>query len=309
MSVLKQMMSKTIEMQAQKAAQNQVPLYGQNASQEYPSFTSKKEPESREEVKPAEKGSASELLNFITKVVDQNRASAGTASQTKREGDLSNLINLGESLRPAKPWLSVNQLEYYSIYPKQIKKWVTFTRTPKGFYDTNGRWVSQGDNFSELSFNRVEDQQGRRRLEAIYEEEQQKLPEHLRGRFRYGIQYDEIKDLGPKVKRLFSFTTATQKEIRKEEKRQAIIKWRRHENDTASDAIQVDILTQKVRALMKHLHKNKQDKRNQRSLQLLVKRRRGMMKYLKKRDVHTYFSVLREAKLKDLYQVFNFNVK
>lgn len=309
MSVLKQMMSKTIEMQAQKAAKNQVPLYGagQNAGQEY-SFKKPDIEQPKDEAKPAEKGSASELLHFITKVVDQNRTASGPAP-TKREGDLSNLINLSESLRPAKPWRSVNQLEYYSIYPKQIKKWVTFTRTPKGFYDTNGRWVSQGDNFSELSFNRVEDIQSRRRLEAIYEEEQQKLPEHLRSRFRYGIQYDEIKDLGPKVKRLFSFTSATQKEIRKEEKRQAIVKWRRHENDTASDAIQVDILTQKVRALMKHLHKNKQDKRNQRSLQLLVKRRRGMMKYLKKRDVHTYFSVLRENKLKDLYQVFNFNVK
>lgn len=50
-------------------------------------------------------------------------------------------------------------------------------------------------------------------MEKIFEEEQAKLPEHLRGRFRFGVQYDEIKDLGPKVKRLFSFSSATEKEV------------------------------------------------------------------------------------------------
>lgn len=50
-------------------------------------------------------------------------------------------------------------------------------------------------------------------MEKIFEEEQAKLPDHLRGRFRFGVQYDEIKDLGPKVKRLFSFSSATEKEV------------------------------------------------------------------------------------------------
>lgn len=50
-------------------------------------------------------------------------------------------------------------------------------------------------------------------MQKIFEEEQAKLPEHLRGRFRFGVQYEEIKDLGPKVKRLFSFSSATQKEV------------------------------------------------------------------------------------------------
>jgi hypothetical protein len=49
MSVLKQMMSKTIEMQAQKAAQNQQPFFGKEAGNEYPPFTSKKEPAEKPE--------------------------------------------------------------------------------------------------------------------------------------------------------------------------------------------------------------------------------------------------------------------
>jgi hypothetical protein len=80
MSVLKQMMTKSVEMKAQKAAQNQMPFFGQSASSEYPPFSTSKEREERKEQekekekpegKAAEKGSASELLHFITQVVDQ----------------------------------------------------------------------------------------------------------------------------------------------------------------------------------------------------------------------------------------------
>jgi len=150
--------------------------------------------------------------------------------------------------------------------------------------------------------------QAAQKLNSLFEEEQSRLPDSLKGQFRFGVKYDEIKFCGPKVRRLFSFTNATPNEIRKEMKRQAIVKWRKHDNDTASDAIQVDILTLRIRALTDHLRHNKQDKKSLRNLQLLVKRRRGLMKYLKKRDVHLYFSVLRECKLKDLYDVYNFNV-
>ena len=50
-------------------------------------------------------------------------------------------------------------------------------------------------------------------MEDIYYEEQMQLPEHLRGRYRFGVQYDEIKDCGPKLRRLFSFKFATEKEV------------------------------------------------------------------------------------------------
>lgn len=87
-------------------------------------------------------------------------------------------------------------------------------------------------------------------------------------------------------------------------KQLAIEKWKQHEFDTASDAIQIDILTQRIRALAKHLQSNKQDKHNARFLTKLLKRRKGIMLHLKKRDVPLYYEVLREIKLRDLYELY-----
>jgi len=210
-------------------------------------------------------------------------------------------------------------LGHFHIYPKQVKKWIVFTKTPKGHYDQNGRWVT--DLFTDLLTRRPmishisffgDDPSKKYQydpLQDVFLEEQRKLPRFLQGRFRFGVQYDEIQYKNPKLKRLFSFTNASLKEVRSEYKRQAILKWRTHENDHGSDAIQVDILTMRIRALIDHLKKNKQDKTSQRNLQLLVKRRRGWMRYLKKRNIALYFEVLREIKLKDLYDVYNFNIR
>ena len=85
----------------------------------------------------------------------------------------------------------------------------------------------------------------------------------------------------------------------------AIQKWKQHDTDTASDAIQIDILTQRIRQLNRHMRMHKQDQHNKRNLLKLVKRRRGIILHLKKRDVHTYYEVLREIKLKDLYETYH----
>jgi hypothetical protein len=48
---------------------------------------------------------------------------------------------------------------------------------------------------------------------ALYEEEQTRLEPDLRGRFRFGVTYDEIKNFHPKIVRLFSFTNASEREV------------------------------------------------------------------------------------------------
>lgn len=47
----------------------------------------------------------------------------------------------------------------------------------------------------------------------LYEEEQTRLAPDLRGRFRFGVTYDEIKNFHPKIIRLFSFTFASESEV------------------------------------------------------------------------------------------------
>jgi len=105
----------------------------------------------------------------------------------------------------------------------------------------------------------------------------------------------------------------------------AIQKWKAHDLDTGSAPVQIDILTQRIRSLEKHLSKNKKDTINKRALTMLVRRRsafhlvslslsahlsdfsscrRGLMTYLKKRDVETYYAVLSNIGLRDLYELY-----
>jgi hypothetical protein len=109
----------------------------------------------------------------------------------------------------------------------------------------------------------------------------------------------------------------------------------RHPGDTASPAIQVEILTHRIRALNEHLRNNRQDKGNMRARQVLIKRyvhkqnlaffspeifsalvflqlmhffrRKGWMKQLKNDDVNLYYAVLRDIRLRDVdADVFKF---
>jgi len=197
--------------------------------------------------------------------------------------------------------------KFWPLYPKKIKQWVLFTKTPKGFYNFSGKW-SISDIFEDQFVPAEDTPEKLKSWEEIFLREQNELPEDLRGRFRFGVTFDQIKDYHPKLRRLFSMTFATPGEILQVRKRNAIIKWGAHATDTASDAVLVDILTLRIRSLQNHLKTNRQDKNNKRALEILTRRRKVTMIRLKKRDPHTYFSVLREIKLKDLYHVWDFRV-
>jgi len=141
-------------------------------------------------------------------------------------------------------------------------------------------------------------------LEKLFLEEQRELAPDLRNKFRFGVTWNEIRQFHPKIRRLFSFKNATPAEILAYRKHEAVLKWRRHDADTASPAIQVAILTHRIRSLNNHLRDNRQDKSNMRSRVMLIKRRKGWMKQLKKDDIHLYYAVLREIRLRDAVDVY-----
>eukprot|EP01128_Nolandella_sp_AFSM9_P010226 TRINITY_DN7039_c0_g1_i1.p1 TRINITY_DN7039_c0_g1~~TRINITY_DN7039_c0_g1_i1.p1 ORF type:complete len:418 (-),score=114.56 TRINITY_DN7039_c0_g1_i1:184-1437(-) len=204
----------------------------------------------------------------------------------------------------------LEDLKHWEFYPMQVKKWLAFTKTEKGYYDGNGMWTSVSE-VHQGAFNSLKSEQSTKSLhtwELQYTNEQLKLDEDLRGRFRFGIQEHEIAHLHPKIRRLFSFTFATEKEKLKMRKAHAITKWAAFPGDTANDAIQIDILTQRIRALTRHLIENRKDKHNKRTLALLMKRRKGLMLHFKKRNVEAYYAVLREIKLRDLYHGYPMQV-
>jgi len=214
------------------------------------------------------------------------------------------LPTLSESLLQTDTRKHLRDLEHWKLYPKQIKKWLIMTKTRPGFYDGSGMWVELNIEDSDFSGD-FDTEQTLNKFREMYIEEQSRLPADLRGRFRFGVTWEEIKDFHPKILRLFSFTFAKDSEKLAVRKQLAIQKWKQHENDTASDAIQIDILTQRIRSLSKHLQTNRQDKHNERNLGKLLKRRKGLMKHLKKEDVHLYFEVLREIKLRDMYELYH----
>ena len=65
-----------------------------------------------------------------------------------------------------------------------------------------------------------------------------------------------------------------------------------HEGDTGSPEIQVAVLTSRIRRLTEHLREHKHDFHSRRGLLKMVGKRRRLLKYLRKKDVERYRSLI-----------------
>lgn len=68
-------------------------------------------------------------------------------------------------------------------------------------------------------------------------------------------------------------------------------RWRRYEYDTGSTPAQVAALSERIRYLTEHSKSHKKDKHSIRGLVTLVARRRKLLKYLKRKDIASYFQL------------------
>ena len=76
-------------------------------------------------------------------------------------------------------------------------------------------------------------------------------------------------------------------------RKQEIIKeFAKTENDTGSPFVQIAILTERINNLTNYLKSNKQDKHSRRGLMQLVGRRRGLLEYLKNKDIEAYRTLI-----------------
>jgi small subunit ribosomal protein S15 len=73
-----------------------------------------------------------------------------------------------------------------------------------------------------------------------------------------------------------------------------------HERDTGSTAVQIALLTQRIRHLTEHVKRHKKDIHSRYGLQKLVEKRKRLMKYLKRTDYRSYVRVLKELGLRDV---------
>ena len=78
----------------------------------------------------------------------------------------------------------------------------------------------------------------------------------------------------------------------KEQKTAVIADNRTHEKDTGSPEVQIAILTQRINDLTEHLKIHKHDHHSRRGLLKMVGQRRNLLKYLTKKDVERYRTII-----------------
>ena len=76
------------------------------------------------------------------------------------------------------------------------------------------------------------------------------------------------------------------------EKNEIIAKFATHEGDTGSPEVQIALLTQRINHLNEHLKTHKHDNHSRRGLLKMVGKRRGLLDYLKAKDIERYRAII-----------------
>jgi small subunit ribosomal protein S15 len=75
-------------------------------------------------------------------------------------------------------------------------------------------------------------------------------------------------------------------------KQEIISAYKLHDSDTGSPEVQIAILTERITYLTEHFKSHKKDHHSRRGLLKIVGQRRGLLDYLKKKDVERYRSII-----------------
>ena len=87
--------------------------------------------------------------------------------------------------------------------------------------------------------------------------------------------------------------------ISKERTAELMAEFGKDANDSGSAEVQVAILTERIRNLTEHLKVHKKDKHTQRGLMMLIGKRRGLLKYIKNRDINEYRTLIKKLGIRD----------
>ena len=90
--------------------------------------------------------------------------------------------------------------------------------------------------------------------------------------------------------------------VTKERKAELIRQYGKDERDSGSSAVQVAILTERIKGLTGHMKAHKKDYHTRRGLLTLVGQRRRLLSYIKKQDVEAYRSLIRSLGIRDNIQ-------
>ena len=82
------------------------------------------------------------------------------------------------------------------------------------------------------------------------------------------------------------------------DKKEVIAKYGRTEKDTGSPEVQVALLTERINHLTEHLRAHPKDFHSRRGLLKIVGQRKGLLNYIRQRDVVKYRSLIAELGLR-----------
>ena len=82
------------------------------------------------------------------------------------------------------------------------------------------------------------------------------------------------------------------------EKKEIMAKFATHEGDTGSPEVQIALLTERINHLNEHLATHQQDNHSHRGLLKMVGKRRGLLDYLKEKDIARYRAIIEALNLR-----------
>lgn len=80
--------------------------------------------------------------------------------------------------------------------------------------------------------------------------------------------------------------------LTKQEKEKIIVDFETHDGDTGSPEVQIALLTKRINELTEHLKTHRKDHASRRGLLKMVGTRSALLKYVSKKDVKRYQSII-----------------
>ena len=92
---------------------------------------------------------------------------------------------------------------------------------------------------------------------------------------------------------------ATRLSVSKERVAELIKEYGKSEKDSGSPEVQVAILTERIKNLTEHLKVHKGDNHTRRGLMKLIGKRRGLLKYIKNKNIDEYRELIAKLGIRD----------
>ena len=86
--------------------------------------------------------------------------------------------------------------------------------------------------------------------------------------------------------------------MEKDRKLEIIEQYKLHDGDTGSPEVQIALLTERINHLNEHLKLHNKDHHSRRGLLKMVGQRRGLLNYLKDKDIERYRTIIASLNLR-----------